>query len=225
MKRLAMIIVLSTGLVAGPAMADHEGRNLLNRENIGGAIGAALGGLAGNKIVEGDGQSAATAAGAVGGFLIGKNIAHNYGGRRYTGPRYSTGHYRAGGYRRDVGYDRAGDYRRSAGYDRGRDYDRHKSRKHRTCCDGDDGYRYGIRPIHATYVATCASNVRAGPSTRYHVIDQLYERERVRVTGKVKGRNWYQVKVGHRRGYVYAPLLRPTRYGYGGHKDRHSWRR
>jgi len=94
MKRLMTIIVLSTGLAAGPAMADHEGRNLLNKENIGGAIGAAIGGLAGNKIVEGDGQSAATAAGAVGGFLLGKNIAHNYRGKGWSPGR---SHYRKRG--------------------------------------------------------------------------------------------------------------------------------
>lgn len=89
MKRLLTTIVLTTGLAAGPAMADHQGSNLLNRENVGGAIGAAIGGLAGNKIVEGKGQSAATAAGAVGGFLLGKNIAHNYGGVQHRSPRHS----------------------------------------------------------------------------------------------------------------------------------------
>ncbi len=85
MKRLAMIIVLSTGMIAGPAMADHN--NVLNRENIGGAIGAAIGGLAGSKIVKGKGRPAATAAGAVGGWLLGKNVAHNYGGGPYHGVR------------------------------------------------------------------------------------------------------------------------------------------
>lgn len=93
MKRLITAIVLTTGLAAGPVMADHEGSNILNRENVGGAIGAAIGGLAGNKIVKGKGQSAATAAGAVGGFLLGKNVAHNYRGNNHRQPAYS-------GYRR-----------------------------------------------------------------------------------------------------------------------------
>lgn len=204
MKRLAMIIVLSTGIIAGPAMADHN--NLLNRENIGGAIGAAIGGLAANKIVDGKGQPAATAAGAVGGFLIGKNIAHNYGGsysgEPYAAPRHTTT------YRQTSGYVPARSYQPSRSYQPKRNY------KQRDCCDYDDGYRYGIHPIHATYVAKCTSNVRSGPGTRYHVVDQLYEHERVRVVGKVEGRNWYQVKTGYGTGYVYAPLLRPTRYGY-----------
>lgn len=89
MKHLIATIVLTTGLAAGPVMAGHQGSNLLNKENVGGAIGAAVGGLAGNKIVDGKGQSAATAAGAVGGWLLGKNIAHNYGGAKYRSPKHS----------------------------------------------------------------------------------------------------------------------------------------
>jgi len=201
MKRLAILLVLSTGMFAGPAMADHGGRNLLNRENIGGAIGAALGGLAGNKIVEGKGQPAATAAGAVGGFLIGKNIAHNYDGPRYSDPGPAVS------------------YRRTSGYRPSKSYRSGNSYEPRGCCGYDSGPEYGVRPIHETFVATCTSNVRAGPSTRYHVIDQVYERERVRVIGKVRGRNWFKVRVGHRTGFIYAPLLRPAHYGYSGGSD------
>lgn len=222
MKRLALILVLSTGLAAGPALADHGGRNLLNRENIGGAIGAALGGLAGNKIVEGKGQPAATAAGAVGGFLIGKNIAHNYGGRRYSdpGPRYSdpAPRYSDPGPRySDPGP--AVSYRQTSGYRPSKSYRSGRSYEPRRCCDYDSGPEYGVRPIHETFLATCTSNVRAGPSTRYHVIDQVYERERVRVIGKVHGRNWFKVRVGHRTGFIYAPLLRPAYYSYSGGQD------
>lgn len=95
MKRFITTIVLTTGLAAGPVMANHEGGNLLNKENVGGAIGAAIGGFAGNKIVDGKGQAAATAAGAVGGFLLGKNVAHNYRGSRYQSPKHSS--YRSHG--------------------------------------------------------------------------------------------------------------------------------
>lgn len=204
MKRLAMIFVLCSSVIAGPAIADHGGRNLLSRENIGGAIGAALGGLAGNKIVKGDGQPAATAAGAVGGFLLGKNIAHNYGSDTYRGSGHAVGYQQPGGYVESSGYTR------TTGYD------------NRTCCGDGEDHRHGIRPIHATFVARCTSNVRAGPSTRYHIVGQLQEYERVRVVGKVRGRNWYQVRSGHRTGYVYAPLLRPT--GYGGYEQRAGWR-
>lgn len=197
MKRLAMIIVLSTGIIAGPAMADHQGGGLLTRENIGGALGAALGGLAANEIVEGDGQAAATAAGAVGGFLLGKNIAHNYGGSAYRGYSHSTGYRPTSGYRQQPSYTR----------------------------NYDAGYRHRISPIHETFVAECTSNVRAGPSTRYHVIDRVYNREPVQMIGKVSGRNWYKVRVGHRSGFIYAPLLSPARYDYGGYGGRTAWRR
>lgn len=202
MKRLAMIIILSSGLIAGPAAADHNGVDLLNRENLGAVIGAAVGGFAGNKIVKGKGQPAATAAGAVGGFLLGRNIAHNYRNDGYAAPRYSTGYSQTSGYSPNRSYRPASGYKRGGGYGQ------------RNCCDHDAGRHHRIHPVHATYIAKCTSNVRSGPGTRYRVVDQLYDRESVRVIGKVKGRNWYKVRVGHRDGYVYAPLLRPARYGY-----------
>lgn len=208
MKRLLMIIVLSTGISAGPALADHEHGNLLSRGNLGGAIGAAIGGFAGNKIVKGKGQPAATAAGAVGGFLLGRNIANNYRGNSYAEPAYTT-EYRPAGY-----YQQPRSYQRTSGY-----------KQHRGCCGHDKRYRRGVRPIHETYVAKCTSNVRAGPGTQYHVIDQLYEWERVYVVGKVKGRNWYEVRSGHRRGYVYAPLLRASHYGPGNGREHAGWYR
>jgi len=34
------------------------------------------------------------------------------------------------------------------------------------------------------------------------------------VDGRVNGRSWYQVKLGHRHGHGYAPLLRPDHYRY-----------
>lgn len=209
MKRLAMIIVLSSGLIAGPAAADHNGVDLMNRENLGAVIGAAIGGFAGNKIVKGKGRPAATAAGAVGGFLLGKNIAHNYRNDGYAAPARSVGYSRAVDYGPSRSYTPTRSYRPAADYGRSSGY-----QKPRTCCDHDAGHHHRIHPIHATYIATCTSNVRSGPGTRYRVIDQLYDREPVRVIGKVQGRNWYKVQVGHRDGYVYAPLLRPTRYGY-----------
>lgn len=66
MKRLVTIVVLSTGLIAGPAAADHEDNNLLTKENIGGAVGR---------------------------FPLGEKVAHNYyGGKHRSGYR----HYRHG---------------------------------------------------------------------------------------------------------------------------------
>lgn len=210
MKRVAMIFLLTAGLAAGPAIADHNGRNLFNRDNVGGAIGAAIGGFAANKIVDGKGQAAATAAGAVGGFLLGKNFARNYGGNyghsgysapreTYTAPRHSSGYSDGGGYGRNVGYRE------------------HRSHDRSGCCDYDSGPRYSISPINETFAATCTSNVRAGPGTRYHVIGQVHEREPVQVIGKVNGRDWYKVRAGHRTGFIYAPLLRPVYYSQGGH--------
>jgi hypothetical protein len=199
-------------------MADHNGRNLLNRENIGGAIGAALGGLAANKIVEGKGQSAATAAGAVGGFLIGKNIAHNYGGSRYRDNGYTQSYQPAAGYQPTRSYAPAPAYRESRSYDPAPAYRDSGGYTGGGCCGHDRERRYSVRPIDAAYVAKCTSNVRSGPGTRYRVVGQLYEHERVRVSGKVRGRDWYQVRIGHRTGYVYAPLLRPANYAYGGYR-------
>jgi len=244
MKRLAMIVVLSTGLVAGPAMAEHGGGSVLNRENVGGALGAVMGGLAGNKLVKGDGRSLATAAGAVGGFVVGRSIAHNYGGGSYgpagrqvgysdpgrydrrvyepTGDygqrRYSrTSGYEDGGYARTTVYDRGydgGDYRRSSGYQ-----ERRQAHNKYTCCESKSRRSYPVHPIHEKYLAKCTSNVRAGPSTRYHVIDQVRDRELVTVIGKVRGRNWYKVRVGHRIGYIYAPLLERAYYSQNRHDD------
>lgn len=180
MKRTMIILVLSAGLAAGPVMADHT-PGLLTKENVGGAIGATVGGLLGAQIGDGDGRLAATAVGAVGGYIVGRDVGHNYyGGRRHYG----------------------------AGKTYGRTHGSHRPR---------------LRPIYETYVAKCTSNVRAGPSTRFRIVDRLHNRERVRVIGKVRGRNWYMVRTHHGRGFVYAPLLRPTHYGHRGHRDG-DWR-
>lgn len=186
MKRLATIIVLSTGLIAGPVAADPQDGNLLNKENVSGAIGATIGGFLGSKVGDGKGRLVTTAAGAVGGFLLGKKVAHNYGGKRSSG------------------------YRHRRGY---------QSRS----------YRPQIHPMKETLVARTASNVRAGPSTRFSITDRLHRHERVLVVGKVKHRDWYLIRDRGRHGFVYAPLLgRPYR-GHGGHAwrndhDRDNWR-
>lgn len=205
MKRLVMTIVLSAGLGAGPALADHEHGSLLNRETVGGAIGAAIGGFAGSKIVKGKGRPAATAAAAVGGWLLGENIARNYQGNAYASspPAY---------------YQPATSYTPTRSYTPTPSSEPPRSYEPRGCCDYHGGRDFAVHPIHATYVAKCTSNVRSGPSTGYRVIDQLRDHERVHVVGKVEGRNWYKVRVGHRHGYVYAPLLRPGHYAYGGYQ-------
>lgn len=230
MKRLAMILVLSTGIFAGPTLASHESRTLLNRENIGGALGAVIGGLAGNELVNGKGKSLATAAGAVGGFVVGRNIGRNYGGAHGYG---SGTHGQTG---RQVGYPGTGVhqqrvYPQTAGYKQ-RDYTRtgdygnaRLAHNEYECCDNDSRRSYPVHSIHEKYIANCTSNVRAGPSTRYHVIDQVRNRELVTVIGKVRGRNWYKVRVGSRIGYIYAPLLDPAYHSRGRYGNRTNWYR
>ncbi|MDZ7839651.1 MAG: SH3 domain-containing protein [Gammaproteobacteria bacterium] len=193
MKRLITTIVLATGLAAGPVMADHQGSNLLNKENVGGAVGAAIGGLAGNKIVDGKGQSAATAAGAVGGWLLGRNVARNYSGARHG----STGH---------------SEYRR---HGRGHDSYNHRGR------DSYNHRQPRLNRINETFVAKTTSNVRAGPGTGYSITGRLHRRESVHVVGKVNNRNWYMVRAHGRQGFVYAPLLKRPHYGYRD-QSRHS---
>lgn len=190
MKRILTAVVLSTSLAAGPAFAERHGEGLLNKENVGGAIGATVGGFVGSQFGDGDGQLATTAIGAVGGYVLGRDIAHNYGGRRH----YSKKRHRY------------------------RDYDKPRYRTH----DRRKSYKRRIRPIHETYVARTTSNVRSGPGTRFRVVDRVHDRERVRVIGKVRHRNWYMVRTGHRRGFVYAPLLRPARYGHRWDRDRYD---
>lgn len=190
MKRLITTLLLASSLGAAPVMADQNGGNLLSRENLGGAIGATLGGFAGNKIVDGDGQGVATAAGAVGGWLLGQNIARNYGGNRQS---YSRPVYR----------------------DTAPRYDSHGSRDtYYDSYEPDRCYDACLSRINATYVATTTSNVRAGPSTGYSITDRLYPRQQVQVIGKVDHRNWYMIRSNGRRGFVYAPLLRRAHYGY-----------
>ena len=102
-------------------------------------------------------------------------------------------------------------YRHTSGYNTGyRKYPQHGGH---SCCDHDSRSSYPVHPIDEKYLAKCTSNVRAGPSTRYHVIDQVRTRELVTVIGKVRGRNWYKVRVGYGIGYIHAPLLEPAYYG------------
>lgn len=210
MKRLATILALATGLITGPAIAGHEtGHNILNKENVGGALGATLGAVVGSQFGDGKGQLATTAVGAVGGYVVGRNVAHNY-----------QGGYQGGGYQR-------------GGHQRGRyKSDRHRSskrshyRKDERRYESRARHKPRIRPVRELYVAKTTSNVRSGPSTRFRVVDQLRDHERVRVVGKVQGRNWYMVRARHGRGFVYAPLLRPAHGGYGHYErdDRHNQR-
>jgi len=263
MKHLTRAIILSAAVAAGPAAAGDGGSN---RGVLGGAIGATVGGLIGSQLADGDARIATTAAGAVGGFLVGKEVAHaghrKHGkGYRDRGRRKSYGHnpprirpirdvYLA----RTASNVRAGPGKhfeiigrlhrhervRVIGKVRHRNWYRVRDRgrpgyvyapllraKHqrgdRAHGRSGDHYAPGIRPIREVYLARTASNVRAGPGKRFEIVGRLHRHERVRVIGKVRHRNWYLVRDRGRRGYVYAPLLRPghERAHRGYHNDDH----
>lgn len=211
MKRLVTILALSTGLVTGPAVAGHESGHILNKENVGGALGATLGAVVGSQFGDGNGQLATTAVGAVGGYVVGRNVAHNYQGGGYQRGRDERGGYQRGRYKSDRHRSsKRSHYRKNER--RYKNERRHESRSRR---------KPRIQPVRELYVARTASNVRSGPSTRFRVVDQLRDHERVRVVGKVQGRNWYMVRARHGKGFVYAPLLRPAHGGHG-HYKRHD---
>jgi len=141
------------------------------------------------------------AIGATVGGLLGAQVGHGDGQLAATAVG-AVGGYIVG---RDVGHNYYGGRRH---YGAGKTY----GRTHRS-------HRPRLHPIHETYMAKCTSNVRAGPGTRFRIVDRLHNRERVRVIGKVRGRNWYMVRTRHGRGFVYAPLLRPARYGHRSYRD------
>lgn len=174
MKRLAAILALSTGLIAGPALAGHEGVNILNKERVGGAGG---------------------------GYVVGKKVAHNYQGASTQLASHKSRRYKS---------DRHRSSKRS--------HYRKDKRRHKT----HTSHKPKIHPIDEKFVARTRSNVRSGPSTRFRVIDQLHYHERVRVIGKVHGRNWYMVRTHHGKGFVYAPLLAASHGAHGGH---HGYKR
>ena len=169
MKRIATALILSATLAAGPAMAGQRG-------DVSGAIGATIGALIGSQVGHGQARLATTAAGAVGGYIIGKSVAYN--GR--------------------------GDYR---------DHDRRNERRFY------EHYQPRLEPLHETFRAMTDTNVRVGPGTDYYVTGTLYRHEPVQVVAKVEGRDWLMIDSHGRRGFVYAPLLRPA-HGW----DRNQWR-
>lgn len=64
--------------------------------------------------------------------------------------------------------------------------------------------------------ASEAANVRTSPGPDFDIIATVNARDRVRVTGEVKGRDWVRVDFRNARiAYIYAPLLRPVRTATG----------
>jgi uncharacterized caspase-like protein/uncharacterized protein YgiM (DUF1202 family) len=67
---------------------------------------------------------------------------------------------------------------------------------------------FGVDRVDAEYVALKNSNVRVEPTTDSSVLDVLNRGTAVKVTGKIKGRDWYQIELpGRAPGYVHASLL------------------
>lgn len=66
-----------------------------------------------------------------------------------------------------------------------------------------------IEPLEGTYVVQCNANLRVDATTKSSRLKLLFGGDDVRVTGKVKGKNWYRVEsVDGKEGYVFGMLLR-----------------
>jgi uncharacterized protein YgiM (DUF1202 family) len=197
MKRTFAIaaIALSIGVAPLAAQAEHTRPAWMNNENVGKFAGAAVGALLGSQIGDGRGQLAATAAGAVGGYILGERIGRQWPSHGQTS--HSTG---------------------------GRHYASHQSRYPSGGRGNLQPLTYmpDLHRIDRTYAARTTSNVRGGPSPQFVVVDTLRPGERARVLGKVVGTDWYMVAQGDIiQGFVYAPLMDPVSshaesYSYGG---------
>jgi formylglycine-generating enzyme required for sulfatase activity/uncharacterized protein YgiM (DUF1202 family) len=69
--------------------------------------------------------------------------------------------------------------------------------------------RITVDELDENKIADRNANVRSGPSSSATKLSTIRARTSVQVTGRVQGRNWYQVLLSDgRTGYVFAPLLR-----------------
>lgn len=71
---------------------------------------------------------------------------------------------------------------------------------------------YAVDPLDGMMELTTGANMRAGPGTRYEILGIAKLGEQLKVTGKVRDRNWLRVEFPDggedRVAFVYAPLLR-----------------
>ncbi len=66
-----------------------------------------------------------------------------------------------------------------------------------------------VEKLEGTYVVQCNANLRQAATPKSSRIGLLLGGEDVQVTGKVKGKNWFKVKLlGGEEGFVFGPLLR-----------------
>ena len=66
-----------------------------------------------------------------------------------------------------------------------------------------------IEPLDGTYVVQCNANLRVDATTKAPRRKLLFGGDDVRVTGKVKGKNWYRVESADgKEGFVFGMLLR-----------------
>ena len=76
--------------------------------------------------------------------------------------------------------------------------------------------RYRVEPADRLMEASEAANVRTGPGPDYDIVGTVNARDRVRVTGEVRGRDWVRVEFGAAgAAYIYAPLLLAVRTATG----------
>ena len=77
------------------------------------------------------------------------------------------------------------------------------------------GYR--VEPADRLMEASEAANVRTGPGPDYDIIGTVNSRDRVRVTGEVRGRDWVRVEFrdSGSPAFIYVPLLRRVRAATG----------
>jgi hypothetical protein len=224
MKRTMIIATLAGALLAGPAFADHYGhqgqntflQDLLTQENVGRAIGTGVGALIGSRVGSGSGKTAATAVGAVGGYILGGKIGREWGQPRASGMYQGSTSTHAPAHHAPVNHTPV--HHAPAPYSPTYHVSTHQASLPPLSRMPD------MHRIDAPYVATTTSNVRGGPGTRYGVVDQLRHGEATTVVGRVVNSDWYMVADhGVIRGFVYAPLLRPADAAYsyrstGGHR-------
>lgn len=82
---------------------------------------------------------------------------------------------------------------------------------------------FTITKTNKTKYATCSVNWRKGPSTNYSKYGTLSKNTKVKVTGKVDGKNWYRISHKNKTGYVSGKYLSDKKINYtviGTYKDK-----
>jgi hypothetical protein len=204
MAAASMLAITVAATSIGPASAQGYGQStgdglgsVLNcdaagtKQRDGAILGGLLGAAAGAAVAKRDGQ------GAVIGGLLGAAAGSYMGCQKQRQKAAEVDQY-------DRGY----------ASDDGRDYDYAPQGY-----DGEAPLARGVRPAayiatQEQLVATGAVNLRAGPSTSFAKIGQLYAGQRFEALGVVRGTDWVLVgENGVGIGYVNQAYVRPARSG------------